>query len=194
MTGILCATFNSSEESGEGYSPSSTNIHLALSKFEYCRPSFLMIKLPQINGSSIKWFRSTDKNCVNVNHFLYVHRYILPVFTFVWRNYKEQSSLSETLLAHEIKKYKGLYGTKISLLCSKQSTAESCSEPDESRLYPQAVSLWSTFNIILSHMTGLQNGLFPSGLPTKFLYASPVNHIRNIHKDPINFVITEVTN
>jgi hypothetical protein len=43
MAGILSAADNSSEESGEVYSPSSANNYEAVSKFGYFCPSLLKI-------------------------------------------------------------------------------------------------------------------------------------------------------
>ena len=46
-------------------------------------------------------------------------------------------------------------------------------EPDQSSPCPHTTS-WISILILFTHLhLGLPNGLFPSGLPTKTLYASP---------------------
>jgi hypothetical protein len=60
--------------------------------------------------------------------------------------------------------------TEGSLPCSQKPSTGPYPEPDESSPYRPSYFCQIHFNIILQRL-GLPSGLFPSGFPTKILYA-----------------------
>ena len=79
--------------------------------------------------------------------------------------------------------------TESSVLQSKQSATCPCSEPDQSRPWPHP-TFWRSILILSSHLIlGLPCGLFPSGFPTKPLYACLLTPIRAMW--PAHFIFLD---
>jgi hypothetical protein len=66
-----------------------------------------------------------------------------------------------------------------SLPCSQESSTGRCPEPDQSSPYHTILFLLRSILILSYHLRlVLPNGLFPSGFPTKILYAPVFSHMR----------------
>ena len=86
-----------------------------------------------------------------------------------------------------VKKFPAFYGTRrfITALTSARQLSLSCASPIQST-YPHPTS-WRSILILSTHLRlGLPSGLFPSGFPTKTLYA-PSPHPYAPHAQPISF-------
>ena len=84
-----------------------------------------------------------------------------------------------------VKKFPAFYGTRrfITPLTSVRHLSLSCASPIQST-YPHPTS-WRSILILSTHLRlGLASGLFPSGFPTKTLYA-PSPHPYAPHARPI---------
>ena len=82
-----------------------------------------------------------------------------------------------------VKKFPAFYGTRrfITALTSIRHLSLSCASPIQST-YPHTTS-WRSILILSTHLRlGLPSGLFPSGFPTKTLYAPLSSHIRASEK------------
>ena len=81
-----------------------------------------------------------------------------------------------------VKKFPAFYGTRrlITALTSVRDLSLSCASPIQST-YPHPTS-WRSILILSTHLRlGLPSGLFPSGFPTKTLYAPPLlTHTRHM--------------
>ena len=79
-----------------------------------------------------------------------------------------------------VKKFPAFYGTRrfITALTSLRHSSLSWASPVQS-IYPHTTS-WRSFLILTTHLLlGLPSGLFPSGFPTKTLYAPLTSPIRS---------------
>ena len=86
-----------------------------------------------------------------------------------------------------VKKFPAFYGTQrfITAFTSVRHLSLSCASPIQST-YPHPTS-WRSILILSTHLQlGLPSGLFPSGFPTKTLYA-PSTHPYAPHVQPISF-------
>ena len=86
-----------------------------------------------------------------------------------------------------VKKFPAFYGTRrfITALTSVRQLSLSWASPIQST-YPHPTS-WRSILILSTHLClGLPSGLFPSGFPTKTLYA-PSPHPYAPHAQPISF-------
>src|SRR5215470_8073501 len=86
-----------------------------------------------------------------------------------------------------VKKFSAFYGTRrfITALTSVRHLSLSWASPIQST-YPHPIT-WRSILILSTHLRlGLPSGLFPSGFPTKTLYA-PSPHPYAPHAQPISF-------
>ena len=87
-----------------------------------------------------------------------------------------------------VKKFPAFHGTRrfITALTSLRHLSLSWASPIQS-IYPHPTS-WRSILILSTHLRlGLPSGLFPSGFPTKTLYAPPSPHPYAPHAQPISF-------
>jgi hypothetical protein len=80
--------------------------------------------------------------------------------------------LDKLIVAQVVKKFPTFYGSKALLLCLQEPATGPYLEPDgpsPHTSYP--ISLRSILTLYSSLKLGLPNGLFPSGLNTKIMYA-----------------------
>ena len=76
-----------------------------------------------------------------------------------------------------VKKFPAFYGTRRFITAFTRSTTSPCPEPDQSSPCPPHPTSWRSFLILSYHLRlDLPSILFPSGVPTKTLYSSILNH------------------
>ena len=117
--------------------------------------------------------------------------YILPINKVVLDEYTHSTLLTYLLTPwcrvllvkltgfQLVKKFPAFYGTRrfITALTSVRHLSLSCASPIQST-YPHPTS-WRSILILFIHLRlGLPSGLFPSGFPTKTLYAPLSSPIR----------------
>ena len=116
--------------------------------------------------------------------YRYIHTYLLTPWCRV---------LLEKLTGLQLaKKFPALYGTRrfITALTSVRHLSLSWASPIQST-YPHPTS-WRSISILSTHLRlGLLSGLFPSGFPTKTLYAplsSPIHTTCPAHLILLDFI------
>ena len=115
--------------------------------------------------------------------WLYIHTYLLTPWCRV---------LLEKLTGLQlVKKFPTFYGTQrfITALTSVRYPSLSWASPIQST-YPHPTS-WRSILILSAHLRlGLPSGLFPSGFPTKTLYAPPLlTHSCHMHSPSHSFIL-----
>jgi len=123
------------------------------------------------------WFSFLPANC---NKVMKHHKKINPFLSSIGRfpTTTPQLTPSNRVLlqkltgSHPIQKFPAFYNLKGSLPHSQQPTTCPYPQPDQSSPCPLHSTSWRSILILSSHLClGLPSGLFPSGFPTKTLYA-----------------------
>ena len=125
--------------------------------------------------------------------YIYIFYYCVYVYIYIYTQYIRTFTpwcrvLLEKLTGLQlVKKFPAFYGTRrfITALTSVSHLSLSWASPIQST-YPHPTS-WRSILILSTHLRlGLPSGLFPSGFPTKTLYA-PSPHPYAPHAQPISF-------
>ena len=135
--------------------------------------------------------RCNSDSCVYI--YIYTYMYVcvyIYIYIYAYLLTPWCRALLEKLTGLQlVKKFPAFYGTRrvITALTSVRHLSLSCASPIQST-YPHPTS-WRSILILSTHLrVGLPNGLFPSGFPTKTLYA-PTPHPYTPHAQPISYIL-----
>ena len=149
----------------------------------FWQPHLLIFPFIMRSGQEVsKWTPNCDVLII-VRFSLFSNIYFLYLLTYLLTPWC-RVLLEKLTGLHLVKKFPAFYGTRkfITALTSVRHLSLSCASPIQST-YPHPTS-WRSILILSTHLRlGLPSGLFPSGFPTKTLYA-PSHHPYAPHAQP----------